>query len=463
MRSLGLVVLLCVGLVRIAAAAPTAAPPPVKRHARPATANEAPIAVLPFTGLHGDEPQAAVLKALGTRAALVKPAEVAKAQPYVIVSGGVVRRGTGLIVEIDVVDAATKNRVGQVTMPIPASRHLPPEQLAELARQVDELTQTALSGSDSAQPAEPAETQPPDENAPPPPEPPSPQAQDTERAGNPAPLETSTPIPIVLTPPPPKRRLLPDVPRPRWYPWLEASVGAIVDSRRLAFHPSTPPAYHPGTGGGIHVDVTLYPLAFLHAIKHGVFAGLGAGITVDKPFWPTTEFEGTPNQYATAELRVEGGARWRFIVRKWRPRLEITVLGGAGLHTYTIAKATDPATGRKVDAGPPDVSYVYGQVGAGLRAVFWHERLMPWLSAAYEYFPDAGPAENVDEYGTSRTHGVMLRAGLDVRVWRRLRVGAAGFWELVGLSFTHDLATARTATRATDQFFGGIFTAGYDY
>ena len=122
------------------------------------------------------------------------------------------------------------------------------------------------------------------------------------------------------------------MPRPRWYPYVEATVGAIVDSRRLAFHPSTPPAYRPGTGGGVHVDVTLYPFAWSHALLHGVFAGLGGGVTVDKPFWPTTQFEGTPNQYATAELRVEGGARWRFIVRKWRPRLEVTVLGGAGLH-----------------------------------------------------------------------------------------------------------------------------------
>ena len=415
---------------------------------------------MPFTGLHGDEPQAAVLHALGTRAVLMKPTQLTKAQPYVIVSGSVARRGSGLVVSIDVVDAASKKSVGQVTMPIPSSRHLAPTDLAELGRQVDELATTALSGPAPTETAQP-ETPPPDENAPPPPAPPSPQAQDTERAGIPAPLETSSPIPIVA--PKPVHHRLPDVPRPRWYPYVEASVGAIVDSRRLAFHQSAPPAYHPGTGGGVHVDVTAYPFAWSHALVHGIFAGLGAGVTVDKPFWPTTEFEGTPNQYATAELRVEGGARWRFIVKKWRPRLEVTVLGGAGYHSYTIAKATDPTTGKKVDAGPPDVAYVYGQLGLGLRAVFWHERLMPWLSGAYEYFPDAGPAENVDEYGTSHTHGVMLRAGLDVRVWRRLRVGASGFWELVGLRFTHDLPTARSATRAIDQFFGGIFTVGYDY
>ena len=349
-------------------------------------------------------------------------------------------------------------------MPIPASRHLPPDQLAELGRQVDELASTALSGAGGSETPTAATEPAPDENAPPPPEPPAPQAQDTERAGNPAPLETSTPIPIVLTPPKPKRHLLPDVPRPRWYPYVEATVGAIVDSRRLAFHPATPPAYHPGTGGGVHVDVTLYPFAWSHALMHGVFAGLGGGVTVDKPFWPTTQFEGTPNQYATAELRVEGGARWRFIVRKWRPRLEVTVLGGAGLHTVHHRQGDQSGDGRaRSTPARPTSRYVYGLVGAGLRAVFWHERLMPWLSAAYEYFPDAGPAENVDEYGTSHTHGVDA-----ARRARRARVAPAarrrrGFWELVGLRFTHDLPTARSATRATDQFFGGIFTAGYDY
>ncbi|HEY2744693.1 MAG TPA: hypothetical protein VGL86_08725, partial [Polyangia bacterium] len=376
------------------------------------------------------------------------------------------RRGSGLLVEVNVIDGATQNRVGQVTMPIPATRHLRPEQLAEVGRQVDALAASALAaGGDNGGEAPAAETTepPPDENTPPPPEPPSPQAQDTERAQNPAALETSTPMSIRLAPPPPKRRLLPDVPRPRWYRWVEATVGVIVDSRRLAFTPSAPPAYHPGTGGGIHADVTIYPFAFLHAVAHGVFAGLGGGVTVDKPFWPTTKFEGTPNQYATAELRVEGGARWRFVVRKWRPRLEVTLLAGAGLHQYSIAKAVNPATGAKSDAGPPDAAYVYGSLGAQLRLVVWHERLMPWISGAYEYVPDSGPTENVDEYGTAHTNGVMLRAGLDVRVWRRLRVGASAFWELVGLKFTHELPTERSASRATDQYFGGIFTVGYDY
>ena len=99
------------------------------------------------------------------------------------------------------------------------------------------------------------------------------------------------------------------MPRPRWYPWIEASVGAIVDTRWLKFLPVKPPTYSPGPAGGVHVDLSLYPFAFLHSVVHGVFAGLGGFFTLEKPFWPTTEFLATPHQYATSEFRVEGGAR----------------------------------------------------------------------------------------------------------------------------------------------------------
>ena len=425
------------------------------------TAASAPILVTPFTGLHADEPQAAVLRALGDRAALVRPSQLARLSPYVIVSGAVVRRDKQLIVEITVTSADTRQPIGQVTMPILSGRHLSPPQLAELARQVDELASDAMTP-----PPPPAAPEPPPVAAappPPPPEAPARQAQDTEKAPLPAPLETSTPTVIRVTPKPPRRRLLPAVPRPRWYPWIEASVGALVDSRALKFRPAAPLAYRPGLAAGVHADVTVYPLAFLHAVAHGVFAGLGGGVTAEVPFWPTTQFLGTSNEYATRELRVEGGARWRFVVRSRLPRLEVTLLAGAGLHTYSIAKATDPVTGARIDAGPPDAAYVYGQFGFALRLTVWRERLRPWLSAAYEYFPDSGPVENVDEYGTADTHGLMARAGLDVRVWRGLRLGVSGFYELVRLGFTHDLPTQKQARWALDQYFGGVGTVGYDF
>ena len=426
-------------------------------HAAPrkrSPAGAAPIAVTPFTGLHADEPQAAVLRALGDRGALVKPSDLAKAAPYVIVSGTVAKRDKGLVVEVTVANADAAHGVGQQAgqLAIPLQgRHLTAEQLTELGKQVDELATAALTPAAEPQ----ADATPPPEK----PAPPSKQANDTEKVRAPDALATSQPMIIA----PPKPPLLPRVPRPRWYPWIEASVGAIVDSRWLKFLPVTPPKYSPGTAGGVHVDLSLYPFAFLHSVVHGVFAGLGGFFTLEKPFWPTTEFLETPHQYATSEFRVEGGAKWRFVVRKWHPRLEISALLGAGLHTYSIAKAIDPTTMARTDAGPPDAAYVYGIFGVQAKANFWHERITPWLSFAYEYFPDDGPLENSDEYGIATTNGIMLRGGLDVYVWKRLRVGGSAFWERIMGSFDNDLTTRRTANRFIDQYYGGVFTVGYDY
>ena len=409
------------------------------------------MAVTPFTGLHADEPQAAVLKALGDRGALVKPSDLGKAQPYVIVSGTVAKRDKGLVVEVTVSNAESKQQAGQLTIPLQGGRHLTAEQLSELGKQVDELAQAALTPQQAPQ----VETAPQPE----PPAPPSKQASDSEKIRAPGALATSQPMIITA----PKKPRLPPTPRPRWYPWIEASVGAIVDSRWLKFLPATPPKYSPGTAGGVHVDLALYPFAFLHAVEHGVFAGLGGFFMLDKPFWPTTEFLNTPHQYATSELRVEGGAKWRFVVRKWHPRLEVSALLGAGLHTYSIAKAVDPTTMARTDAGPPDAAYVYGIFGVQAKANFWHERITPWLSFAYEYFPDDGPLENSNEYGLATTNGIMLRGGVDVYVWRRLRVGGSAFWERIMGSFDNDLTTRRTANRFIDQYYGGVFTVGYDY
>lgn len=440
--------------VLLSIAVPTSTTHAAQR-AKRAAAGAAPVAVTPFTGLHADEPQAAVLKALGDRGALVKPSDLAKTQPYVIVSGSVAKRDKGLVVQVTVTSAESKQQVGQLVLPLQGGRHLTPEQLIELGKQVDELATAALTPQTEPQAAAP----PPSEPSPSAGAPPSKQATDNEKIRAPGALETSQPMIIAA----PKRPLLPDVPRPRWYPWIEASVGAIVDSRWLKFLPGTPPTYSPGTAAGVHVDLALYPFAFLHAVQHGVFAGLGGFFSLDKPFWPTTEFVGTPNQYATSELRVEGGAKWRFVVKKWRPRLEISALLGAGLHTYSIAKAVDPATLARTDAGPPDAAYVYGIFGVQARATFWHERIAPWLSLAYEYFPDAGPVENNDEFGLATTNGLMLRGGLDVYVWRRLRVGGSAFWERIMMSFDNDVSTRRFARRAIDQYYGGVFTVGYDY
>ncbi len=418
----------------------------------PSSASDsAPVAIVPFSGLHGDEPQAAVARVLGARAAVVPADAIAKLKPYVVVTGAVEKKD-GLKLTVRVLDERGAE-AGHLEVPIAGGRHLSPEQLRKLGADVDALVTQALAAPVPVEPVPPT----------PPPEEPAKQDTDTEKV----PLN-GVPVAKPAAQQHPARRSwfqfrFSDVPRPSYYPFVIVRVGAVVSSRSLSFDPIQRPVFHGGTGGGVHGEVELYPVAFTHAIKRGIFAGLGGWFAFDKPFWPTTTFDGTPNAYDTDELRVEGGARWRFVVRKLAPVVELTVFGGAGLHTFTIAKTNvlSPTTGKPLDAGPPDARYVYGTVGIEARATIWRGRFAPFVRIGYEYVPDAGPTENLDEYGLSSTHGFQLRGGLDARVWRRLSVGAAAYWEWLDLAFQNNVPTARRAGSAVDQYVGAVFTVGY--
>jgi hypothetical protein len=415
-------------------------------HARSTRADSAPVAIVPFTGLHGDEPQAAILHQLGARAAVVTEGQLASVKPYVIVRG-VVDKKDGLKLSITITDDKGQS-AGTLVVPVLGGRHLTPDQLKKLSADVEDLVNQTLSATPPP-PPEPVAVAPP-------PEAPAKQAGDVEKA----PLtglseEKKHPAQAVV-----HRAWLPEVARPSYYPYVVAHAGAVITSRALDFGPTQPPVFHGGTAGGVAAEIELYPFAWSHALKHGVFAGLGGYIGVVKPFWPTTTLDGTTNEYDTDELRVEGGARWRFVLRKVAPVVELTAYGGAGLHTFTIAKQMLP-TGNLVDAGPPDARYVYGVIGAEARVHLWNERILPFVRIGYEYVPDAGPTENLDEYGLSNTHGFQLRGGVDARVWRRLTVGASVFWEYLALNFQDNVPTARTATDAHDQYYGALFTVGW--
>jgi hypothetical protein len=418
------------------------------------SAASAPVVVVPFSGIHGDEPQAAVTHALGTRAAVASASELSTLKPYVTVLGAVEKAGghsLKLTVRIIVEQGNEQGgEVARIEVPITVGRHLQPDQLRKLGADVDAAVTRALEAPPPApKPATPA------------PDVPAPQSGDVEKAPLTGELEHwNGKRPTARAPRGPSLHL-PAVPRPSYYPYVVGRAGALVTSRALNFNPLQTPTFHGGTAGGIHAEVELYPLAFLHAVKHGRFAGLGGWFTVDKPFWPTTTFDLLSSQYDTDELRLEGGARWRFVLRRLPPFAELTVFGGAGLHTFTIAKNVDPTTGRATDAGPPDARYVYGIVGLEARVALVQGRVAPFLRIGYQYVPDAGPTENLDEYGLSSTHGFQLRAGLEARVWRKVMVGVSAFLDYYALSFENNRTTARHANDATDQYYGGIFTVGY--
>jgi hypothetical protein len=385
-----------------------------------------------------------VVRALGNRAALAPASEVAKRKPFVTVSGVVEKAERGLRVTVHVRNEG--GETARIEVPITGGRHLSAEQLKKLGADVDAAVSKALEAP-APKPVVVA----------PPPEVPAPQSGDvesaplTEQSGDRHAITRSAHGPFLN---------LPGGPRPSYYPYVVARAGALVTSRALNFDPTQTPTFHGGTAGGIHVELELYPLAFLHGVKHGVFAGLGGWFTADKPFWPTTTFDLVSSQYNTDELRLEGGARWRFVLHQLPPFAEVTVFGGAGLHSFTIAKAID-AAGQPVDAGPPDARYVYGIVGLEARVAFWQGRVAPFVRVGYQYIPDAGPTENLNEYGLSATNGFQLRGGVEARVWNKVMVGASAFWDYYALDFENNRATARHASNATDQYYGGIFTVGY--
>ena len=119
------------------------------------------------------------------------------------------------------------------------------------------------------------------------------------------------------------------------------------------------------------------------------------------------------------------------------------------------------STGQTTDVGPPNVAYVFGAFGLQARLHF-REWGSAWAAFSYEYVPDAGHIEDAVEYGYANTWGLHLRGGVDVYLWRGLKVGVGAYWERFALSFTHAQPTPfKMAGNATDNYYGGMITVGY--
>ncbi|HWE26703.1 MAG TPA: hypothetical protein VHB97_01820, partial [Polyangia bacterium] len=247
--------------------------------------------------------------------------------------------------------------------------------------------------------------------------------------------------------------------RPRWAPYFDLSVGPTVSGRSFDFDPASQPKFASGVVAGVRADLTLNPLAGTWRRAGGAFAGLGLGATVDKPFWPDSTSKQDPTmKYATSELRVEGGLRWRIVLYKPVPRPQLLIQAGAGMHQFAIGKDAMGA-----DVGPADTSYKYATFGAGLRV---HFAEWAWIWAMFDYHVvfDAGPIANFDaEYGPAKTFGVRVRGGLDFLVYKGFKLGVEGLYERFSLTFNPNVtpAPAKIANSGTDQYFGGVIVVGY--
>jgi hypothetical protein len=243
--------------------------------------------------------------------------------------------------------------------------------------------------------------------------------------------------------------------RPSWAPYFDVSVGPTLSGRSFDFDPASQPKFSSGVVAGLRADVTLTPLASTWKKAGGAFAGLGVGASIDKPFWPdSSSKQDSTQKFATSELRVEGGLRWRIVLYKGLPRPQLLIQAGGGLHSFAIGK---DATG--ADVGPPDVGYKYATFGAGLRV---HFAEWAWIWAMFDYHLvfDPGPiADTAAEFGPAKTFGIRVRGGLDFLVYKGFKIGAEGLYERFSLTF--NATGAKLANSGTDQYFGGVIVVGY--
>jgi hypothetical protein len=283
----------------------------------------------------------------------------------------------------------------------------------------------------------------------PPPPPPPPEAAPVGRP-------TEAPLPPSSTAAP-ETQSPPASARPRWAPYFDVNVGTVISARQFDF---TPPAdrFRPGVAAGIRADLTLYPLASFYRPAGGILAGLGFGGTVDKPFWPASTDPRSPGQqFATSELRVDTGLRWKFTLYKPTPRPQLTILVGYGLHMFQTAKRSD-------GSGLPAVTYQSVPIGIQFRIHF-----VEWASifAAFRYQPvlSAGAITTNGENGAGSTWGMRVEGGLDFFVYRGLKLGVTGYYERYSLTFNqmNMQAMNTAAASALDQYFGATASIGYAY
>jgi hypothetical protein len=455
-----------------------------------ARAEKPRLLVLPFTGPHSKQAQTLVASTLKKRATILPPKSASKPLARVIISGTVKKDGRTW--ELVVTVRAGKSFIQKLRYPLKGPR---PNGvvLSTLRKEIKDTFDSALASGGGEATAEeglaPTDKISPQRSETPPPEPAAPppvaQKPPEQPAAAPPPAATTEAPPRARVEarneeeePPLRKRAVPgrasEEPatkpaeyrpagsvRPRWAPYLGVTAGFSLTGRSFDFDNPGAPKFTSGVVPGIHGDVEVYQLAFSWNRAGGVFAGLGLGATVDKPFWPTSVSKTDPNQRITTnELRFEGALRWNITLYKPVPRPQIMLQAGYGIHQFQLGK---DSLGN--DIGPPDVEYKYLTFGAGLR--LWPAEFVDvWVLANYHVVLATGPiSDRATEYGDANALGLRGSGGIDFYVYRGLKVGAMGFYERFALSFgTNGVKQMQATTKVNsgiDQYFGGIITVGY--
>jgi hypothetical protein len=444
--------------------------------------------VVPFSGPQAQRAEGIVVRTLRKRATIVDPKKWAASQKklfapsnspedvasvaedvgvVVVVTGTVKRDGRHWTLVVSVRDGKTGRSRDKLRYSLRGPR-VEARTLALLGSEVSDAFDHALEAA-GATGSDDEEAPPPKKQAPPPPPATKkkPHVEAIEDSEDDKPIkERDEAAPIEKDEK--KAEVKKEAPagaRPRWAPYFDITAGASVSGRQWDFSPASAPLpkFSSGVVGGLRVDATIYPLASLWNRAAGVFATLGLGATLDKPFWPDSK---GPDglRYATQELRVDGGLRWRFVLYKALPRPELTLLAGGGLHSFAIAKKETPAG--PTDVGPPDVRYANVSLGLAFR-IHFVEWASLWVGFNYLIPTLAGAVVTADSYGPASRFGIRAQGGIDFFAYRGLKVGLNGFYERYQLVFKGGGALPGPGSTppegAVDQYFGGVLVLGYAY
>jgi hypothetical protein len=266
------------------------------------------------------------------------------------------------------------------------------------------------------------------------------------------------------------------------------------------------PGYAPSVGAGVRIDLTGYPLAFL---SKNYIRGLGIGIMFDYVGWqPSTTGGPTAVELATTEFRFEVGLRYHYNLFNKRSRPSILANIQYGGHSFAIAKQVKSYTymdenfmNRTTmgldDHGLPDIFYQYVNIGVGGRVPYYANEKMYFgliLNVDVHILLSAGEIANALDknaptdslyqasgYGPTQG-GFGIRASLtllEAMIWRGLTVRLQGFYELFKYDFQFgtgegqatlppgdrktDFGARHIAPGATDNYFGGVVSVGYQY
>jgi hypothetical protein len=234
--------------------------------------------------------------------------------------------------------------------------------------------------------------------------------------------------------------------RPAWRTMVDLSGGLEMIGRSFATSNTADPKYSGGMVPGFRLDAALYPLAN----RGRKWAMIGADVRYERAVgFDSTAANGV--KAGTTEDAFGVGLRGRWILRED----EMSPVMGARVGFGQRRFGTDQ------DLGIPGVSYKFIELGALGRFPIVSPRFAIAAQLAYQAVLDSGYINDMASYGPGGANGVRIEGGAEYLPADKLSLRLGASYARYGLSF--DGIGMRTATSATDSYYGAFATVGYLY